>query len=434
MQSLQAIILFQDPQAAAKALEKDKTIFDEHHFGKRYVRVTMAEDVNLMQDFNVAASKATLTSKESIAQLPTTTAVKVSGLPPNISLEEIAQLFFGLHIKTGGIYHLGRTADQNCTAVILDLHSAHDAMSAVTTRNKAWLTSREGKFQITATAASPEELKNAQMEAINKNGRLAFPFPASAAEAMASSMHFPSGGQYFWPGQMQVWPGMAMAHPPQQGWWPGTGPFQLPWGPGPAQSGMDRHTTAAWVASQQPVAVGVPRYLVEDLKTGQKVYLDSHFNMVSQTNQHPSSSPSQGPSSYGRVDTAVEMENPNIVRRGNVSTNNNNESEFTTVNGSSGGGNSNSNTNNNNNNINNTQNTNKLSGSAVMPPPSRPHRHAHNTIITKDKLGIFKQTHPVSARNSLEDILPPSGDQEHQQRCNGVDDERWLVHKRLRNS
>lgn len=174
---MQALVVFKTAEEAQKALTKDREFFCESKFGTRFVRVLVDETTTATHNSSEEQTSSghskqirnNNTSAPSVLSNPTPrpspnhdqkTAIKISGLPPNITITEVVQLFWGTLAKSGStVVHTDPSKPQ--ARSYMDLGAPEAAAHAVLMWNGTVMTTAAGKFTLTVQLASQLEYKTA---------------------------------------------------------------------------------------------------------------------------------------------------------------------------------------------------------------------------------------------------------------------------------
>jgi RNA recognition motif-containing protein len=193
--SLQAIVTFKTQEDIQKALSKDREFFCESKFGSRFVRVVpfsddtttahlssedqtisgdMHKEQNLLEKsksfavapcapsvFSNPGQTTPLPAPPTLSSLNNHSAIKIEGLPPNITIAEIVQLFWGTPAKAGSTVVRKDPRIPHEAHAYMDLGAPEHALHAVVTWNGTVMTTSSGIFTIKVSLASHLEYKTA---------------------------------------------------------------------------------------------------------------------------------------------------------------------------------------------------------------------------------------------------------------------------------
>ena len=183
---MQAIVVFKTTEDAQKALAKDRELFCEPKFGSRFVRVLAVDETTTAthhsseEQISSGHSKQLRNNKAFTASIPSNstpmpsqnhnqnTAIKISGLPPNITIAEIVQLFWGTPAKSGSTI-LCKDPSKLYSLSYIDMGAPEAAAHAVVRWNGTVMSTASGKFSLTVQLATHLEYKAAAAAVKNKN-------------------------------------------------------------------------------------------------------------------------------------------------------------------------------------------------------------------------------------------------------------------------
>ena len=182
---MQAIVVLNSPEDVRRACGKDGSIFSPK-FGSRFVRVTVAKGRSSHDDgatkgrsshddgahpqpaltntsLHQGPPPTTTTTRTSSGATPGSIAIKVEGLPANISVQEVVQLFWGSRASVPGTV-VRREIGKPHAEALLDMGSAEDAAFAAVAWNGTVMTTQAGAFTLSVQPVTYAEW-NAAMAA-----------------------------------------------------------------------------------------------------------------------------------------------------------------------------------------------------------------------------------------------------------------------------
>eukprot|EP00887_Chlorella_sp_A99_P006882 scaffold2.g6882.t1 len=326
---LQAFVVVASAEEAAAACARlDRTLFLEKFQGARFCRVLPAADLQPADVERHVESFKSRARAGAGGRAPGAAAdhakrgrkperqgqksphgqlgrvVKCDGLPADITHPEIAQLLWGLPLPLVGTHIQQPPPGQAHAQAFLEFEQAQHAALAVGARNGSLLTTAAGAFRVSMAHASRPEWE-AELARQQGGGG-----PGGAAAAAAARDL--CGGTSVASASVSTGPTMLPAF--QAGYASGAFAFPglppgLPGSPWP-MSGLQPHLAAAaavgsmlgaaqatrpgWPAAPLPAMApaGPARYLVQDLTTGQKMYLDQAGHVFPPS---PLAAPTSGP-------------------------------------------------------------------------------------------------------------------------------------------
>lgn len=157
---MQAIIVFKNAEDARRACEKDRDFFSPK-FGSRFVRVMAVEDMSQEELTHVDTAFTSQAVKRPATSILSegsseTTAVRVEGLPANITIPEVVQLFWGTSASPAGTV-VQKDPQKPHAHAYMKFGAPEHAMRAVLTWNGTVMTTQSGMFTLSVQPASHHE-------------------------------------------------------------------------------------------------------------------------------------------------------------------------------------------------------------------------------------------------------------------------------------
>lgn len=156
----EAFIVFKTAEDARRACEKDRDFFSPN-FGSRFVRVMAVEDLSQEELTHVDTAFTSQSGKRPATSIlsegsPEITAVRVEGLPANITIPEVVQLFWGISASPAGTV-VQKDPTKPHAHAYMKFGTPEHAMRAVITWNGTVMTTQAGMFTLSVQPASHDE-------------------------------------------------------------------------------------------------------------------------------------------------------------------------------------------------------------------------------------------------------------------------------------